>query len=1298
MHRLLAVGLFLLTLARSAAGTFDLSTATYLGTAADAEAVRGIRLASDGTVVIAANIGTHPLFTTTTQFLLGGATAASPGSLLRLTADGRTLLSWTRLATEVTDLSIDAADRLYISCGIQGAAVLSADGGTELQRITPPGRVQRIDAGAGGAFVFLEMGTSGNPETNPGPGTIHHYGANGTLTASFPGRSNTLDLCWDEASQTVCYIGWKQANAFGPPNDGTTSNFFPVQISYARGVSPTGTPKWLAYDWSANTGHDAATDSFVPGANSPLYPGISQTKVDPRFLNRLTNNMADTRGLRCAMGADGKLYLAFECAGGNHIFRSGPYELATAGSIVGGDQWHQFVNTGAAHKTYVGRHDPATGDVLLGQQFNSLLQTSNGPAANAYRMEGTDLCADEDGNLYLGGTSAFGLPFPQHPLYRSSVQPAFNPFPPLAYLGGAPFIAMNATMATRRYVTRLAIDGSTRAVAARKFPGEATARIAFGGEANLASGPIYTHEALQPLAGYGVKDGFLAVLGGTPITGGPDANRYTFTFGDTAYTGGLALSPGPVLQTPTVDHDGDGLDDSRQLQTFSQPNNYTGPPWRGFLLNRTKDASTLSFSESTIKDSKLSIRIQPGASLACMQYGMLYFPRESFAALSPSATLTFDRFSQLSTDAAMGRWLVQDGSAWYVSEQRITSTAKTMLFENDGDHGRWAVLPRFRNAQAIETPFRADEACFATHRFTDVRAVGLLLDVPTFSNARFWLQMNSFQAHFSTGTPIPPPRAQFTAAKAAQSPSVGFDGTNSAAQGGTPGFYAWDFGDGEQSSGPVTSHTYTAGGPYDATLRVWDATLQSTTSTRRIEISLPPAAPQDTVVSFGGAVGSQRFAREASSTGLDFDGDGPDDTARRSPFSETAALLTPPRGTRWHGGVETRSYGPTASWAASGTKATAMEFRVQPDSTGPTDLHAAWYVDRSQFLNGGSARAVSLALGDSLQLSGITNWERAGEVRWLVREGTSFYVSATTITPATGVATLTITAGQTWAPYSPQTSLDFAAATAVFSPRTFSAVTGLGLVMDGDAAETGRRWIAFSKFDVKATVASPATSSPTLQISPSWPASTPGVLTVPVGQRISLSAVGGSLAYSTSTWSWVTATDTLFGPSICQTFAEPARLHTFTVTLTDTVGNEAILSQSLLTEASTYAEFLARSALPPGDSAPTADPDGDGLPNLWEYVLAQSPLQPDATEDYFRIAATSKANERRLSLKQNKRTYGYKPRCWLSADLLTWWPIDTEPTTVEDTGTDVWHHWDLTSSSVRLFTRFSLEATTVTPP
>lgn len=463
-----------------AAGPYDLTTASFLGDASDIDSVRGARIQSDGTVVLAANIGSAVPGPAPT--LLNGANATSRGAVLRLSADGQTVLSVTRLADRVLDLALDDNDNITVALWSQGLIKLDPTAG-QVVWDKSPGKVMRVDAGGAGYVAALVTTAADPDDSSPGSGSVHLYRPDGTPLADFAGHRNTLDVCLDPATQTVAHIGWRQASAF----DGSSTK--PVQIAYLRGRDFAGAIKWTSYDWSTDSGADD-------------------------FINKPTNNMADTRGYRCSIGADGKLYAAFETAGGNHIFRYSPFDIAQQVDIVGGDMWHEFYETRSEHKTFFARYEPASGAYLLGQQFTNRLTLKPGQnlnRGNTVRVRRGEIRADALGRVYIGGDSAYGLPMPPHPQYSAKAgQMTFIPPGTGDYVGGAWFMVMSADFKTRLYVTRLTSSGDTHALDSRILAGDA-ANIVFAGRTrNLAE--TYTQDAVQSSAGGGTQDGWLAVI------------------------------------------------------------------------------------------------------------------------------------------------------------------------------------------------------------------------------------------------------------------------------------------------------------------------------------------------------------------------------------------------------------------------------------------------------------------------------------------------------------------------------------------------------------------------------------------------------------------------------------------------------------------------------------------------------------------------------------------------------------------------------------------------------------------
>ncbi len=1055
------------------AAEFGISTASYLGSAADNDAVRGIVIQSDGTVVLAANIGTAQPGGVT-PVLLNGATAATPGCVIRLSGDGRTVLSVTRLAAEVLDLAADDADRLYVAAGADGLFRLNPAADAVGYHVLAGNYAYRVDAAPGGTAACLVPSSLSDPDNAAGTGTIHVFAPDGAVLGSFAGKNNTQDVAVDETTASVFIIGWRQANAWGPPGESCAYN--PVQIAYTRAYSYGGAVKWTGYDWSAQTYYNAATDSYDESANDCPQNVTDLNKINPRFLNRYKNNMADTRGYRITMGRDGYLYCGFEAAGGNHIFRDDPFDLALPGSIVGGDQWHQFVNTGASHKTYIGRYDPATGDIVLGNQFCSVTTSGGSASANALRIKSGGLAVDETGRIFFGGESAWALPFfPSSYYVYSPLREVFNPFGAWGYAGGAHFWVQAAAFNNRDYVTRLGF-GTTRAVAARVLAGETAARIAFGGSLNLASGPAYVQDAIQPQPGYGQSDGFFAVLGGV-TGGGSGAATYRFSYGEGAnYGSGLKPRNADPVNTVT-DLDGDGADDSVREYAFSTTTplspvaGYTGPAFFGGIRASVYDSTSLLWGDNTLTGSQYTLRVQPTAPVTTRMHGVIYFPKSSFAGLDPAARLSFSRDSLVYCNvsgATGGRWVVRDGGNFYVSET-LLSASPYLSFANDADDGRWALW---------ETPhlldFDAAGAVFLSRNFSDIDGIGFLFDKDTPSSDRFLMSFSTLWAEFAVdAVPNQSPVAAFSAApmSGAHPLTVAFDASASSDPDGTVSFFSWTFDNDVTSAGPTAATVYPAAGPYWPQLKIWDNNLATATTSRTVWVYGTLGGPTAMMAAaLGGTMGTAEFQRFATVYNVDLDGDGQaDDSTTGSSFSTTSPLgASSIEGTLLYGGFIAKNYDSQVNASDRGYTGSDLNLRIQGTGGGST-LHAVLYIDKSQFLNRAAHVPVTVDGTSSFKIAGIDRFELLQSVRWLIRDGGQFYVSESTITPSGQTATLTFPSATDhgrWAPFDPAaTGMNFDAAGAVFATRQFTDITGIGLIVDRDTPVANRIWLSFAAME-----------------------------------------------------------------------------------------------------------------------------------------------------------------------------------------------------------------------------------------
>lgn len=537
IHRLLLLSLLAIT---AYASEFQFTTVSRLG-GSGGDDLASCRIQSDGTIVLAGSLSADAP-------LDPAPAGTGPGCLLRLSPDGRSVLGGTRLNAAIADMDIDESDNIYLVSA--GSLVKLPPAGGKPLWVKPVGGASRVDVAHDGHAAVL-AGRS-----------VHLFDPAGTALTVIEGPRPTYDCCVDGITKTVILAMWRQANAF----DGKRTN--PVQIAGVRGYGYDGVEKWKAYDWSTSPDSD-------------------------RFINAPTNNMADTRAYCCDIGRDNKLYVAFEAAGGNHIFRYDPQDINAKVGMAGGDRYHSFMNSRAEHKTVVARLDPATGGYLKAQEFCSRLSSGR---ASAVRVKGGDITADAYGRCYLVGASAAGLPLSMDP-------------PPVSggYTGGGFLWIMGPDMSTREFCIRIQ-PGKTqpRGVHARTFQGMVHCVYA-GGEVQ-PDRPLYTLASLhdEPMG----IDAFFAVARRAVTTPPPADALQPGTVGEPATPrtaeadepGGAAATAPGQLQADAVDPATVAAWESK-LQTLLAERLASGPlpgP-QNLRLTAIDDANTLTMGAKGVQ-------------------------------------------------------------------------------------------------------------------------------------------------------------------------------------------------------------------------------------------------------------------------------------------------------------------------------------------------------------------------------------------------------------------------------------------------------------------------------------------------------------------------------------------------------------------------------------------------------------------------------------------------------------------------------------------------------------------------
>jgi PKD repeat protein len=350
-----------------------------------------------------------------------------------------------------------------------------------------------------------------------------------------------------------------------------------------------------------------------------------------------------------------------------------------------------------------------------------------------------------------------------------------------------------------------------------------------------------------------------------------------------------------------------------------------------------------------------------------------------------------------------------------------------------------------------------------------------------------------------------------------------------------PSFTWSTTGGGTISAGGLYTAGTTPGGPY-----IVSAVAGSITGTAQITVgNVNPAPGNTTIVNWFGNYANSSPGVNSTQTlnDTDLNGDGNAwDAYRRIPFSTTTPLnptatsyIIAAPSARFYGGVNLRSFGTSATTKAgipafsdtfivnnggstsSSTATTptddAMGFRFQPGLDLAWSFAAVWL--KPEFLGTGSTNNVSFGNGSLLQVSvgdsggnGTLRWDIVGNGRFLVRNGTQWYVSQAALASNTSDKLLsftTDTADGNWAPVDPAAAvnLNLDLTAVVYAPQNFDDLTGVGFYLENDLATgAARAWWYVDQFRVDAVAASPLTPYQQFQAS-AFPTGTPVEHTAP---------------------------------------------------------------------------------------------------------------------------------------------------------------------------------------------------------
>ncbi|BAY82260.1 hypothetical protein NIES267_17390 [Calothrix parasitica NIES-267] len=435
---------------QSPTNNLDVSAATYLGGAED-DFTNAVGISADGKfVVVGGSLINANLGVTETELLGGG-----DGTVIRYDSETNQVVSSTRLPGKIVDLEVSKNGDIAVAYE-GGIAVLNSDA-TQVKWSQSLSDVFRIAISDSGKVAAIE-------DTNADKAYL--FDSNGQELQQWTTSSDSnhfYDIAvTDQEGGMVIATGYKQK----------TSD---LQVAFTQAWSHTGQNLWKNYDFSA-------------------------TDIQSE------NVMADTRGVRVAIGRDGKLYASYKINGGtgSSILASDPNDLSEKlgnDRKIETDNYNRPTNVGSISMVWYGRYDPKTGELIKGQ---SLLSRLNSGKGNSVEVE--SITATEDGTVILAGSTGARIANRDSQTIEGETVSE--------YTGFEGYIAIVSPDLEQRISWTPITDGKGAVAASRNGKTAVVTTTDFAGEQ-------ITHNAVQNTAG-GKNDGYLLVIGGNDAPPGTE--------------------------------------------------------------------------------------------------------------------------------------------------------------------------------------------------------------------------------------------------------------------------------------------------------------------------------------------------------------------------------------------------------------------------------------------------------------------------------------------------------------------------------------------------------------------------------------------------------------------------------------------------------------------------------------------------------------------------------------------------------------------------------------------------------
>ncbi len=419
-------------------------TATYLG-GPGGDAPGGVDVAPDGAVIVGGGFPGHAF---------GERGTAGDGVVLRLAADGRSVLAAQRTTAAVVSLEVAWPEGQVAVATADSVMLLPAGLGAPLWTAAVDG-VSRVSVGSDGTVAALHGKQIAVFDPQGAP--LGDFAVVGTQVA---------DLAVHTGSASVLATGYRQSD------EGACQQY---KSTFVRSYAYDGAPGWTNYDWDGNDVDD-------------------------------TEDCADSEGKGLAIGRDGLLYYAAKSDGGNTVHRKQPRDLQVDVDNPAFDPYNTpYGFKGANALGYYARFDPLTGE-HLGGQFLLARKANDGEdpaAAEANAAVPEQATALADGTMVIVGSSAY--------LLAGHDAKSVGGIAVGSYTAYEPFVLIVAPDFSQR-LAWTAFTASGPGFARAVGVGDASAALLFGQSTDdSAKGPLITVDALQPTPG-GDAEAYLVVL------------------------------------------------------------------------------------------------------------------------------------------------------------------------------------------------------------------------------------------------------------------------------------------------------------------------------------------------------------------------------------------------------------------------------------------------------------------------------------------------------------------------------------------------------------------------------------------------------------------------------------------------------------------------------------------------------------------------------------------------------------------------------------------------------------------